>query len=246
MAQWLNARVAGRHDWTETLFSLQLQAPPFDFVAGQFVRLGLTLPNGRAQRAYSLVNPPGAALLDVLVTKVDDGKLTPALHQLQVGDSLEVSQPASGFFTLNEVPDADRLWLLATGTGIGPFLSILGTDEPWQRFRRVHLVHGVRQQADLAYRQQIEQLVERRGGQLRYQPVVTRETVPGALNGRLPALLKTGELADALEDKLDTDCQLMLCGNPEMIRDAQTVLAEQGLNKNLRRQPGHVTVEQYW
>ncbi|WKE65412.1 ferredoxin--NADP reductase [Gallaecimonas kandeliae] len=245
MAQWLDAKVVENHQWNPNLFSLKVKAPAFDFVAGQFVRLGLDLPEGRAQRAYSLVNSPGAELLDFLVTPVVGGKLSPSLHLLKPGDHIQVSQPASGFFVLDEVPDGDSLWLLATGTGIGPFLSILGTEAPWQRFKRIHLVHGVRFAADLAYKAEIEALAAARP-QLRYQPVVTREPLAGALRGRLPALLASGELEAALGDKLDKGCQLMLCGNPEMIRDSLQLLAGKGLNKNLRRQPGHVTVEQYW
>ncbi|EKE69494.1 ferredoxin--NADP reductase [Gallaecimonas xiamenensis] len=245
MAQWLSAKVVENHQWNPTLFSLRVETPPFDFVAGQFVRLALEGPQGRAQRAYSLVNSPGSPYLDFLVTPVPQGKLSPQLHLLKAGDSLEVSQPASGFFVLDEVPDGKSLWLLATGTGLGPYLSMLGTEVPWRRFERIHLVHGVRWQQDLAYKDQIEALVHQHP-QLRYQPVITREAVPGALGGRLPALIASGELEAALGDQLNIESQLMLCGNPDMIRDSLATLAQKGLNKNLRRQPGHVTVEQYW
>ncbi|WP_341502298.1 ferredoxin--NADP reductase [Gallaecimonas sp. GXIMD4217] len=246
MARWLDAEVIENRAWTEQLFSLRVKAEPFDFIAGQFVRLALELPQGRAQRAYSLVNGPGDDILEFLVTDVDGGRLSPALHGLRAGDGIQVSQPASGFFTLDEVPDADSLWLLSTGTGIGPYLSMLATEVPWQRFRRIHLVHGVRFGADLAYRDWIANWQQARGQGLTYLPVVTREAYPGALSRRLPALIESGELEAALGDKLDNGAQVMLCGNPDMIRDAQAALAEKGLSKNLRRKPGQVTVEQYW
>jgi len=246
MAQWLDAQVLENHRWNPTLFSLRLKAPPFDFVAGQFVRLGLEGPDGRVQRAYSLVNSPSDPTLDFLVTAVPGGKLSPSLDNLQVGDSIQVSQPASGFFVLDEVPDGNSLWLLATGTGLGPYLSILGTESPWQRFQHIKLVHGVRFASDLAYRERLEQMQKDNPGRFQYLPVVTREKVAGALQGRLPALLASGELENAANETLSHDCQMMLCGNPDMIRDGLKVLAEKGLQKNLRRQPGHVTVEQYW
>lgn len=245
MAQWLTAKVLENHSWNPTLFSLRVKAPPFAFTAGQFVRLALNGPDGRVQRAYSLVNSPQDEVLDFMVTLVPGGKLTPLLAALKPGDSVEVSQPASGFFVLDEVPDGKSLWLLATGTGLGPYLSILGTDAPWQRFERIHLVHGVRLGNDLAYAGQLQAMAASRP-QFRYQPVVTREPYPGALSGRLPQLLSSGELERALADQLNNESQLMICGNPDMIRDSLKVLAEKGLNKNLRRQPGHVTVEQYW
>lgn len=245
MAQWLTAKVLENHSWNPTLFSLRVKAPPFAFTAGQFVRLALDGPDGRVQRAYSLVNSPQDEVLDFMITLVPGGKLTPLLAALKSGDSIEVSQPASGFFVLDEVPDGKSLWLLATGTGLGPYLSILGTEAPWQRFERIHLVHGVRQGSDLAYAEQLQAMAASRP-QFSYRPVVTREPYPGALSGRLPQLLSSGELEAALADQLNNESQLMICGNPDMIRDSLKVLAEKGLNKNLRRQPGHVTVEQYW
>ncbi len=246
MAQWLDGQVVESINWTEQLFSLRVKTAPFSFTAGQFVRLALDLPQGRAQRAYSLVNGPDDPILEFLVTRIDDGRLTPALHALKAGDAIQISQPASGFFTLDEVPDGDSLWLLATGTGIGPYLSMLATDQPWQRFKRIHLVHGVRYQADLAYQALIGQWQARFGDRFRYQGVVTREPGPDTLAKRLPELIEKGELEQALGDKLDDRAQIMLCGNPAMIKDSLKILADKGLNKNLRRKPGQVTVEQYW
>ncbi len=246
MAKWIAGEVIENYAWNQELFSLRVKVEPFEFIAGQFVRLCLTHEGERLRRAYSLVNSPHEETLDFLVNRIHGGAFTPLLHDLQPGQHLEISQPASGFFTLNEVPQGDSLWLISTGTGIGPYLSILGTDEPWRRFKRIHLIHAVRYGADLAYQPKIMQWLEEYPNQLTYQPIVSREDHPGALKGRIPALIKEGVLQRAVDDVLALNAQVMLCGNPEMIRDARSVLADLGLERNLRRKPGNVTMEHYW
>lgn len=246
MAQWLTGEVVENYAWNDNLFSVRVKTTPFEFVAGQFVRLGLDTDDGRVQRAYSLCNSPDSDILDFLVTRVPDGKLSPRLHALKAGQQIDVSQPPSGFFTLNEVPDGDSLWLVSSGTGIGPYLSMLGTDIPWQRFRKIVLVHAVRQVADLAYQQQILHWQQAHPGQLIYAPVVSREAYSDGLAGRIPALIESGELERFAGVTLNTQAQVMICGNPDMITDAKAILHVRGLEKNLRRKPGNVTVEQYW
>jgi len=246
MAQWLTGTVVENKFWHDDLFSLRVESTPFEFIAGQFVRLGLPGPDGRIQRAYSLVNAPDDPILDFIITHVPDGLLSPRLKQLAPGDTIEVSQPPSGFFVLNEIPDGDSLWLIGTGTGIGPYFSMLGTSVPWQRFKHIYLVHGVRTAADLCYPELIQRWQADYPTQFHYQPVVTREDTPGALRDRIPQLITSGELEQASGGLLNERAQVMLCGNPDMIRETRTVLDEKGLKKNLRRKPGNVTVEQYW
>jgi ferredoxin/flavodoxin---NADP+ reductase len=246
MAQWLSGTVSENHHWHANLFSLKVKTEPFDFIAGQFVRLALDTADGKVQRAYSLVNSPGSGELEFLVSTVADGNLSPLLQQLKMGDAVGVSQPASGFFVLDEVPDGDNLWLMSSGTGIGPYLSMLGTHKIWQRFERIILVHTVRTIADLAYRELIQQYQQQYHNQLHYQPIVTREAHAGALAKRLPELIQTGELQHACGQPLNERSQVMLCGNPQMITDTKALLESMGLKKNLRRTPGNITVEQYW
>lgn len=246
MATWITGTVVENKRWHDSLFSLRVKTEPFEFTAGQFVRLGLPGPEKRIQRAYSLVNSPGTEILDFMVTTVPEGELSPRLDQLKPGDTVEVSQPPSGFFILSEIPDGRSLWLIGTGTGIGPYFSMLGTEEPWERYENIYLIHGVRSQADLIYPELIHQWQDRYPNRFTYQPVVTREPVVGALQARIPALIRSGELERATGGTLDTDAQIMLCGNPQMITDAKAELSAKGLEINLRRRPGNVTVEQYW
>lgn len=246
MAQWLSGTVITNTHWTDTLFSLRVKTEAFNFIAGQFVRLALDTTDGKVQRAYSLLNSPGATEQEFLISTVADGLLTPLLHQLKPGDTIEISQPASGFFVLDEVPDGKNLWLISTGTGIGPYLSMLGTATAWQRFSSIILLHSVRFANELVYQPLIQQFQQRYGTQLHYQPIVTREVYTGALRQRIPELISSGALQQACGQSLTTESQVLLCGNPQMITETKAVLESLGLKKNLRRDPGQITVEQYW
>lgn len=246
MAQWLQGKVTANTKWTNTLFSLKVQTEPFEFIAGQFVRLALDTADGRVQRAYSLLNSPGNPEQEFLISTVADGVLSPLLQQLKPDDAVQVSQPASGFFVLDEVPDGSNLWLISTGTGIGPYLSMLGTNTAWQRFSSIILLHSVRYAAELVYQPLIQQFQQRYGSQLHYQSIVTRESHAGALQQRIPDLIKSGQLQNHCGQQLDLSSQVLLCGNPQMITETKAVLESLGLKKNLRRDPGNITVEQYW
>jgi ferredoxin--NADP+ reductase len=242
---WLNGKVVENRRWTETLFSLRVEAPKLAFQAGQFVRIALDVDGERVARAFSFVNPPQDPTLEFYGVIVPEGPLSPRLARLRAGDALHIASNPAGFLVLSEVPDAQTLWLLSTGTGLAPFLSILRSDAPWRRFREVVLVHAVRHARELVYRDMIGRLqTERR---LRYVSFVSREGAPGALAGRIPAALKDGRLESAAGVPLSAETsQVLLCGNPDMLKDMNAVLAERGMRKHRRRAPGQVTTESFW
>lgn len=239
---------------TSNLFTLRTTRDPgFRFTAGQFARLGVRKPSGCiVWRAYSMVSAPHDEFLGFFSIVVPDGEFTSELSRLSVGDELLVEKQAFGFLTLDRFPDGRDLWLLATGTGIAPFLSILQDFEAWQRFERIVLVYSVRQQRELAYQQLIADLPQREyleglGDKLTYVPVVTREQVPGALHGRITQLIETGELERVARLALSPEhSRIMLCGNPQMIEDTRAVLKTRDLQLALTRRPGQVAVENYW
>ena len=138
--------------------------------------------------------------------------------------------------------------MLATGTAIGPYLSILQQGEGMARFEHIVLVHAARYAADLSYLPLMQQLAERYNGKLRIQTVVSRETAPGALTGRVPALIESGQLEQAVGLPITAEnSHIMLCGNPQMVRDTQQLLKDtREMRKHLRRKPGHITSEHYW
>jgi len=239
---------------TPNLFTLRTSRDPgFRFSAGQFARLGVRKPSGCiVWRAYSMVSAPHDEFLDFFSIVVPDGEFTSELSRLAVGDELLVDKQAFGFLTLDRFPDGRDLWLLATGTGIAPFLSILQDFEAWQRFERIILVYSVREARELAYQQLIAELPQRDyldglGSKLLYLPVVTREQVPGALHGRITTLIESGELERAADLQLVPEhSRIMLCGNPQMIEDTRAVLKARDLNLAMTRRPGQVAVENYW
>jgi len=245
LSRWLEAKVIENRHWTAALFSLRVEAPALAFAAGQFVRIALDVDGERVARPFSFVNPPQDPALEFYGIVVPEGPLSPRLARLQVGQTLFVADNPSGFLVLGEVPQAEDLWLVSTGTGIAPFLSILRTDECWSRYRRVILVHGVRHAPELVYRELIDGVRRDRGASFLYVAFVSRETAPGVLGGRIPAAILDGRL-EAAAATIRPDSQFMLCGNPDMLKDVQAALAARGLRKHRRRTPGQITVESFW
>ncbi len=216
------------------------------FRPGQFMNLGLHLPSGFVSRSYSLASAPGEPL-EVLLARVGEGALTPALFELREGATLVLDPKPQGFFSFDYVPSHRELWLLATGTGLGPFLSMLRSGAAFERAARVILVHGTRGPLELAHRQELEALTTERAESFRYLPALSREREAGVLHGRLTELLKSGELERRAETKLAPEsAHIMLCGNPSMIDEVIGLLAERGLRRHRQRTPGHITTEKYW
>ena len=244
MSTWLETRVIDNRHWTDSAFSLRLEAPRLDFQAGQFVRIAL---EPELARAFSFVNPPQDPVLEFYGIVVPEGPLSPRLGKLRAGDRLLVASNPAGFLILSEVPDVQTLWLVSTGTGIAPFLSILRTETPWRRFRNVVLVHAVRHAAELVYRDTIGELQRRYHNVFHYVPFVSREPHPVALAGRIPDAIRDGRLERAAGIALEASTShVMLCGNPAMLKDSQAALIERGMRKHRRRNPGHITVESFW
>ncbi len=239
--KWLTGRVIENRHWTDTLFSLRVEGAPLGFQAGQFVRIALDIDGQRVARAFSFVNPPQDAVLEFYGVIVPEGPLSPRLATLKAGDALQVAGNPAGFLVLAEVPDAQTLWLVSTGTGIAPFLSILRTEAPWKRFKNIVVVHAVRHANELTYRE----LIQKSGA--RYVSFVSRENAPGSLAGRIPAAVTDGRLEKAAGLALSPDTShVMLCGNPQMLKDATAALMARGMRKHRRRTPGHITVESFW
>ena len=239
---------------TPSLFTLRTTRDPgFRFTAGQFVRLGVTKADGSTVwRAYSVVSSPFDEYLDFFSIMVPGGEFTSELSRLRVGDTLMVERQATGFLTLNRFVDGRDLWLLGTGTGVAPFLSILQDFEVWEKFERIILVYSAREARELAYQSLIQGLAQREylaeyAHKLTYLPLVTREQHPGALHGRITTLIANGELERAAGVALTPEhSRVMICGNPQMIDDTRQLLKQRDMQLSLSRRPGQVAVENYW
>jgi ferredoxin--NADP+ reductase len=247
MPKWIEGAVVNQKRWTESLFTLCVDAEITAFEAGQFAKLALAVGSEMVARPYSFVNAPKERPHEFYYVTLPDGPLTQRLCKLESGDTVYLAPRPSGFLVLSEVPDGANLWLISSGTGLGPFLSILKTDVPWQRFQQVVLVHAVRYPSELTYRDSIARLLGERGERLRVVSFVSREEQSGVLHGRIPAAIEDGRLEATAGVALSAKTsQVMICGNPEMVTDTTEVLTRRGMKKHRRREPGHITVENYW
>jgi len=247
MAAWVEGRIVRLRRWTDELYSVQVLADIPPFRAGQFTRLALEIDGEMVARPYSFVNGPDNPLLEFYFIRVPGGPLTARLVELGPGDSLFIAPRSAGFFVLDEVPAAEVLWMLSTGTALGPFLSILNTAQAWHQFRRIVLVHAVRYVPELTHRDEIDALLSAHSQQLQYIPFVSRGQAGFAMQGRITAAIENGALESRAGLALDPQSsQVMICGNPEMVADTQRALEARGMKKNRRREPGQITTEQYW
>jgi ferredoxin--NADP+ reductase len=247
MPKWIEGTVVAQKAWTERLFSLQVACEIGSFEAGQFARIALPVAGELVARPYSFVNAPRAAPCEFYYNLVPEGPLSTRLLKLEPMDVVFLAPGPSGTFTLGAVPEAANLWLIATGTGLGPFLSILKTEPPWKRFRQIALVHAVRHAAELTYQETIEGFRADHPDQFRFVSFVSREPHAGSLPGRIPQAIADERLERAAGLELSARAsQVMLCGNPDMVTDVVEALKARGMKKHRRRDPGHVAAEPYW
>jgi ferredoxin--NADP+ reductase len=247
MSKWAEGTVVGQRHWAGNLYSLQVAAELAPFQAGQYAKLALAVDGELVARPYSFVNAPSARPHEFYFVALPENPLTPRLARLETGDSIFIAPQAAGYLTLAEVPQGRYLWLFASGTALGPFLSILDTDVPWRRFERVVLVHAVRCAEDLSYQERIQALLARHAGQFAFVPVVSREHAAFALGGRIPKAIEDGRLEERAGIELSPQsAQAMVCGNPDMVADTVHALEQRGLKKHRRRDPGQITLESYW
>lgn len=244
---FVEGRIVGRRDWAEGLMTLTVDAQVQPFKPGQFLNLGLQIGEEAVFRPYSMASAPGAPI-EFFLSEVKEGDFSPALFRSKTGDIVLLDPKPNGFFTLDWVPAAEELWLMATGTGLGPFISMLREGELFQRFEHVVIVHGVRSARGLAYSEEIESLAEANPGRLTRVPVVSRDVAAHcAISGRITSALREGRLEQAAGRALRPErSQVMLCGNPAMVEEMLELLAGRGLGRHRSRKPGHVTVEKYW
>lgn len=244
-------KVLSVHRWTPTLFSFTMTRPAhFKFTAGQFARIGLKVGEELVVRAYSVVSSPFDETLEFFSIVVPDGAFTSNLQHLKVGDELYLEKIPYGYLTLAryQQPLPHDLWLLATGTGLAPFLSMLQDFDTWSKYQKINLVYSVRTAAELAYVDRIQEIAETFGeghNGFKFIPIITRD--PSApLHDRLPILIENCELEKSAGIELNpATSHVMLCGNPQMVDDTKEALKRRGLTMN-RRGEGNIAVENYW
>ena len=238
--------------WTPSLFSFRTtRDPAFRFASGQFVMVGLVKEDGKPLvRAYSIASPSWHEELEFYSIKVPDGPLTSRLQNIKVGDQVLVGRKPTGTLVLDGLKPGRRLYMLGTGTGLAPWLSLARDPEVYERFDEVIVTHTVREVADLNYRDLFERelgedeiLSEVIGGKLKYYPTVTREDFK--TRGRITDLIESGQLFsdlglppfDPAEDRV------MLCGGPSVLADLKQQLLDRGYVEGSIAQPGDFVLE---
>jgi len=238
--------------WAPNLFSFRMtRGSSFRFVPGQFARIGVAAadPEKVVWRAYSVASAADAPFLEFFSIVVPGGEFSPALARLPVGGTVYLERTNYGFLTLERFEPARDLWMLCTGTGLAPFLSILREGATWSAYRNVVVVQSVRYGNELAYVDELRSLGHAAAGKatLHHIPVVTRQDHSGALKARIPALLENGALEAHVGLQIEPAAsRVLVCGNPEMIGTTRKMLAERGLAPSRRGKPGQLAVENYW
>ncbi|MEM1037464.1 MAG: ferredoxin--NADP reductase [Pseudomonadota bacterium] len=252
MVAMLKEKVTSVHHWTEDLFSFTTtRDQAFRFKNGHFTMIGLENETGRPTlRAYSIASANYEEKLEFFSIKVQDGPLTSRLQHLQPGDDILIRSKTSGTLIAEELLHGKRLFLISTGTGLAPFMSIIKDFEIYEAFEEVILVHGVRFVSELAYQDYItkelandEFMGEMVSKQLTYYPTVTRE--PYVNEGRVTTLIQNGELTKKLnipDLNPETD-RFMLCGSPSMLVDMSKILEDLGFTAASDKEMGHYVVE---
>ena len=236
MSTLSSQRVLSVHHWNDSLFSFRTTRDAgLRFINGQFVMLGLEQEGRPLTRAYSIASANHDDFLEFFSIKVANGPLTSKLQHLAVGDEIVVSRKPTGTLVLRDLTPGKNLYLLATGTGLAPFISLIQDPESYERYEKVILVHGVRTVSELAYRDFIteelpnhEYFADLVRDKLIYYPTVTRE--PFQTQGRITHLVESGQLFTdiGLPPLNPTDDRVMICGSPAMIKDCCDLLDARG------------------
>ncbi|TVV76051.1 ferredoxin--NADP reductase [Sphingomonas solaris] len=240
------------HHWNEHLFSFKITRPAsFRFRSGEFVMIGLPGDNKPLLRAYSIASPAWAEELEFLSIKVPDGPLTSKLQQIQPGDQMYLGRKPTGTLVADALLPGKRLFLLSTGTGLGPFLSLIRDPDIYEMFSQVCVVHSVRRVSDLAFRDDLESqlagdpLVQDEALlKLSYLPTVTRE--PFRTTERIGTLIENGGLFAGMEgeSRLDPETdRVMMCGSMEMIKELAATLEAAGFEEGSNAKPGAYVIE---
>lgn len=246
-------RVTSAHHWTDRLFSFSLTRPQsFRFRSGEFVMIGLPGEGKPVMRAYSIASPAWAEELEFLSIKVPDGPLTSKLQLIQPGDPVLMGKKTTGTLVLDALKGGRRLFLISTGTGLAPFLSVARDPDAYEQFDQVIVVHTVREVAELAYRELFERDIladpligEMAQAQLRYLPTVTRE--PFERSGRITDKIRDGSFFREMEMPVagfDPEIdRIMLCGSMDMIKETAALLDGFGMAEGSNNSPGDYVIE---
>ena len=255
-AKYTEEPVIWIHRWNPGLMSLRVKRDrEYIFTPGQFARIGIRKESGEIiWRAYSIVSAPHERFLEFFLVILPTGEFSSRVGKFTLADTLLVDRTPQGFLTIDRFKQPGReqdLWLISTGTGLAPYISMMRDATACWRFENIVLVLSVRESDDLGYMDELERLAatytEGHLAKFHFVVTVTREALQNALHGRITTLLESGQLESAAGVRLNTDrSRFMLCGNPEMVESMRALLKARGFRMNRKLEPGHIIVENYW
>ena len=243
------------HKWTDHLFSFKTtRNEQFNFIPGQFARLGLKNDDDTmVWRPYSIVSADYNEELEFYSIIVPDGEFTQKLKCLKVNDNIYIDKTNYGLLTTDRFENGRHLWLLSTGTGLAPFISILYDFNVWSQYDKIILVHCARTKDELVYQETINNFFkdefysELVKDKLVYVKILTRDTTGADIYGRITNLIENEQLQKFTNINInEVDSRIMICGNPQMVDDTRKILSNLGLTISRRGKPGNMAVENYW
>lgn len=256
--RWSTQRLESITRWTPTLWSIRTSKPDgFRFMPGHYARLGLVIDQSASTdasaagtdvvwRPYSIVSSPSENFLEFLITLIPGGAFTSKLAQLNIGGEILIDSAVLGFFLPNQLAPGETLWMLATGAGLGPYISIMREGSVPLNYANVVIAHSVRFASELAYREEIEAYTKRYPG-FCYVPIVTREPGATPLAKRIPELIEEGALDATARIPFESRTgRVMVCGNPDFTIDMRQLLTRRGFEPCRRGFTGSMLFEKYW
>lgn len=243
------------HVWVpDKLYSISItKSFNFEFKPGQFARLGVNIRDN-IFRAYSIVSSPEDKYLEFCYNVIPNGILSPCLSTLKIEDNIYIDRISYGFLSIDNLIKNRNLLMIASGTGITPFISLLRSKDIWPIFKKIIIVHSVKYYNELCYKEEILNKMNDRNlyykiynNEIVYKPIVTQERFPGITNRRITDIFTIGEIENFLgENIMPTNTSIMICGNPGLVRDMRVILNNIGFKSGKLNNPGNVIFEKYW
>ncbi|WMC18925.1 MAG: FAD-binding oxidoreductase [Enterobacteriaceae bacterium PSpicST2] len=244
MNNWVIGKVLKIKKYYNKLFKIFIKASINKFISGQFTKIAFIKKKKIINRAYSFVNSSNNLILEFYILFIPNGKLSYKLFNLKIGSKILISNKSFGVFILKKIPNCDTLWMISSGTGIGPYLSILRENKNLERFKNLILINSNKFIKNCNYNFEIKKLRDNYYGKLRVLNIISQENIYGTLKGRINNLIYNGILEKIIGLGLNyKKSHIMLCGNPLMIKETKNILLKL---RNMDIYKNNITIERYW
>ncbi|BFI91169.1 ferredoxin--NADP(+) reductase [Enterobacterales bacterium endosymbiont of Anomoneura mori] len=248
MNNWVFGKILNIEKCTNNLFKFFIKAKIDKFISGQFTKIAFKINNIIIQRAYSFVNSCNNPNLEFYILLINNGKLSKNFSKLKINSKILISKKSFGNFILKNIPKCETLWMICSGTAIGPYLSILNENKNIEHFKNLILIHANKFLKNCNYNSEIIKLKNKYFKKLHVLNIISKEKIFGTLYGRINELINNGILEKTIGIGLKyKKCHVMICGNPFMIKDTIKILINlRNMKKHSNFKNGNITIERYW